>query len=1027
MVAGILLACCVCAFALDPSLDLSQYAHTAWKVRDGFTKSGIETIAQTPDGYLWLGTELGLYRFDGVRAIPWPPLDQRLPSNAITSLLASRDGTLWIGTRKGLCSWKDGKLTQYPELAGAMVLPALEDRTGKVWFGTVEPNGRLCAITGGKAKCHVGTFGTGVGAIYEDHKGNLWVESTTGLWRWAPGPPQQYPFPRGEVEIDSLIEDESGVLLLAANDGLKQLKAGKIETYPLPGITGQFRPNRFLRSSDGSLWIGSQQGLLHLHQGRVDIFKALDGLSGDFIGWIFEDREGNLWVGTLNGLDRFREVVVPTISPNQGLSSSADWAVQATPDGSIWIGTADGLNRWKTGYVTVYRSRKTLSSNRTDERELGTMRYVTEIANSGLAGGLRSLGVDDSGQLWASVSDGVFQFEGGRFIKVPGVPGGNTLSIAGDSLGKVWILNSDAGLFLRTPKGAVQQIPWSRFQQKLPQTMLPDPQLGGLWLGFFEGGIAYLQDGEVRASYNHSNGLGNGRVTHFRFSPDGALWAATEGGLSRIKDGHIATLANTNGLPCDTVHWSMEDDDHDVWLYMPCGLVRLERSELDAWVTDPKHVLRTAIFDSFDGVRSIGDGAGYGPRVTKSPDGRIWFTPRDGVSVINPRHLPVNKLPPPVHIEQVTADRRTYDATNGLRLPPRVRDLAIDYTALSLVAPEKVHFRFKLEGQDKDWREVVNDRQVQYSNLPPKHYRFRVIASNNSGVWNETGDTLEFVIPPAWYQTNWFRALCVAAFLGLLWAAYQLRMRQLRYQFEMTLDARVSERTRIARDLHDTLLQSFQALLPLFQAAIYKLPEGAVDSRKTLEAAVDQASQAIGEGRDAVQGLRMSTVEKNDLAVAIRTVGEELAAAENEQTSTPFEVLVEGTPRTLHPILRDEVYRLAVEAMRNAFRHAAAHSVEVELRYDAKCFRMRVRDDGKGIRPELLRGEGREGHYGLAGMRERAKLVGGKLTIWTEVDSGTEIDLVIPASRAYEKSTRRFFFGERSATETNVKETIERE
>lgn len=337
-------------------------------------------------------------------------------------------------------------------------------------------------------------------------------------------------------------------------------------------------------------------------------------------------------------------------------------------------------------------------------------------------------------------------------------------------------------------------------------------------------------------------------------------------------------------------------------------------------------------------------------------------------------------------------------------------------------------FRYRLDGYDRDWHDAGTRRQAFYTDLSPGKYSFRVIAANSDGVWDHTPAQFDFSVTPAYYQTNWFRALCAAAFLALLWAAYQLRMRQLAYQFNMRLEERVSERTRIARDLHDTLLQSFQGLLPRFQAAIYKLPDSPVDARETLEAAVDQASQAITEGRDAVQGLRMSTVEKNDLAVAIRTIGEELASAEAKESAPKFEVVVEGTPRGLHPILRDEVYRLAAEALRNAFRHAAARAVEVEIRYDEKSFRLRVRDDGKGIGTEVLRGDGREGHYGLHGMRERAKLVGGKLTIWSEVDGGTEIELIIPASRAYVKSTRRFwYFGKRSATDIDVKETIERE
>ncbi|MGB7862183.1 MAG: ATP-binding protein, partial [Candidatus Sulfotelmatobacter sp.] len=337
-------------------------------------------------------------------------------------------------------------------------------------------------------------------------------------------------------------------------------------------------------------------------------------------------------------------------------------------------------------------------------------------------------------------------------------------------------------------------------------------------------------------------------------------------------------------------------------------------------------------------------------------------------------------------------------------------------------------FRYKLEGQEKDWREVVNDREVQYTNLPPKRYRFRVLACNNSGVWNEEGAALDFVIPPAWYQTNWFRAACGALFLAIIWGIHELRVRQLAHEFNMGLEQRVAERTRVARDLHDTLLQSFQALLPSLQAGINMLASRPADARKVLEATADHASQAIAEGRDAVQGLRMSTVEKNDLAVAIRTVGEELASAASTQPSPNFNVVVEGASRNLHAILRDEVYRLAVEALRNAFRHAAAQNVEVEIRYDEKYFRLRVRDDGKGIPSDVLSGDGREGHYGLPGMRERAKLVGGKLAIWTELDGGTEIELNIPGARAYVKSTRTFWhFGKRSATGTDEKEPIERE
>ena len=1023
MALGILLACCACASALDPSLDISQYAHTAWKVRDGFFKSGITSIAQTPDGYLWLGTEFGLLRFDGVRAVPWQPPGEQPPDNFVRSLLVSRDGTLWIATDGGLASWKEGKLVHYPQLR-APVHALFEDRSGAIWLAKREDHGpSICAIINGIVQCYgdAAAFGQEAFTFYEDKAGSLWVGASTGLLRWKPGPPKFYLM--GDTAL-ALIEDDNGALLIGTRGGVKQLVNGEIRPYSLPGVKQQFAVKTLFRDRNGSLWSGTaDRGLLHVHDTRTDVFALSDGLSGDYILSIFADRENNIWVSTLDGLDRFRDFAIPTISVKQGLSNAFVTSVLAANDGSIWLATVNGLNRWKDGQITVYRKQTARVATG------GAPGSVREIVDGALPDNVfTALYQDGRGRIWISTRHGVGYFEGGRFVPVnAGLAAGDAWSITGDGTGDIWISKTD-GLFRLSGDNTVDKISWAKLgRERHAIALLPDSSQKGLWLGFFRGGIAYLEDGQVRASYTEKDGVGRGIVEQLRLDPDGALWAATQGGLSRIKDGHVSTLTSKNGLPCDTVHWSVPDDSDSVWLYMSCGLVRISRTELDAWASDPSRKIQATVFGSSDGVRTHALTAQYNPPATKSADGKLWFTTLDGVSVIDPHHLAVNKLPPPVHIEQVNADDKTYDATNGLRLPPHVRYLAIDYTALSLVAPEKVRFRYKLEGEDKDWREVVNDRHVQYTNLPPKHYRFRVLACNNSGVWNEEGAALDFVIPPAWYQTNWFRAACVAAFFAMLWGIYELRVRQLAHEFNMGLEQRVAERTRVARDLHDTLLQSFQALLPSLQAGINMLATRPADARKVLEATADHASQAIAEGRDAVQGLRISTVEKNDLAVAIRTIGEELASAASIQPSPNFNLVVEGASRSLHPILRDEVYRLVVEALRNAFRHAAAQNVEVEIRYDEKYFRLRVRDDGKGIPSDVL-SDGREGHYGLPGMRERAKLVGGKLAIWTELDGGTEIELNIPGARAYVKSTRPFWhFGKRSGKETDEKEPIERE
>ena len=982
----ILLAWCRCASALNPSLDIDQYAHTAWTARDGFFKGNINRIAQTPDGYLWLGAEFGLLRFDGVRAVPWqPPTGEHLPSSSISSLLAARDGRLWIGTREGLASWKDGKLTHYQGLAGQSINALLEDHEGTIWVGTfVAPTGRLCAIKSSATRCYGedGRFGSQVLCLYEDRRGNLWAGATSGLWRWKPGSPTRYPMP-ALPQISALTEGDNGALLFILQRELKQLVDGKTEAYPLPGTAPQFKPDRLLRDRNGGLWIGTNsQGLLHVHQGRTDVFAHPDGLSGDGIYGLLEDREGSIWVATSDGLDRFRDFSVPTISVNQGLSNATVQSVLAARDGSVWLGTLDGLNRWNDGRVTVYRK-----------------------GSGGLLGNVDSLFQDEGGRIWVSTRSGVAYLENGRFIPVSGVPGGNVLSFAGDGARNLW-MSHDQGLFHLLEGSVVEQIPWARMgRNDHASTLLPDPAHGGLWLGFFQGGVSYFKDGQVRASYAAADGLGGGAVTGLQLDRDGTLWAATEGGLSRLKNGHVATLTSKNGLPCDTVHWVMEDDDHFFWLYTTCGLVRIARPELEAWATNPKRTIYATVFDNSDGVRSHLYRGGYSPLVAKSADGRIWFKPFDGVSVIEPRHLAFNKLPPPVQVEQITADHKTYEASSNLRLPPLVRDVEIDYTALSLVAPEKNRFRIKLEGRDPDWKDVGNARKASYNDLPPRNYRFRVAASNNSGVWNEAGASFDFSIAPAYYQTSWFRASCVAAFLALLWALYRYRLHQIAQQFNARLDERVNERTRIARELHDTLLQSFQALMFHFQAVDDLLPPG--KGKEALEKVLDRADQAIVEGRNAIQNIRSSTTVTNELSHAMTALGEELAGAnDTEKGPATFRVSVEGTPRDLRPILRDDIYRIAREALRNAFRHAQASQIEADITYGESLLRLRVRDDGKGIDPKHLQ-SGRDGHWGLPGMRERAREIGAQLEMWSEAGAGTEVELRVPGSIAYETAARR--------------------
>lgn len=1022
-----MLVSCACAYSLDPSLDISQYAHTAWKIREGFATGTIHEIAQTPDGYLWLATESGLLRFDGDHTVPWqPPPGEHLPSNDIRALVAGRDGTLWLGTAKGLVSWKDDRLTRFPQLAGFDVYTLLQDHEGTIWAagvmweaGVSQP-GRLCAIKGGDVQCNGsdGTFSFGVTAAYEDSRGNLWLGAGNGLWRWQPGPPDHYDLPAAKQSSlpalvfnrNALVEGEGGNLLIAGPGGLRQLIDGEIKGYSLPAGAPQFNePGTLLRDRNGGLWIGTlDRGILHVHQGRTDVYSQSDGLTGNAVESFFEDREGNVWVSTTAGLDRFREYAIPTISVKQGLSSPFVVCVLAAKDGSVWLGTTDGLNKWKDGQVTIYRkqtattatqSRNAVIAEDLAAKHANTIQYIPLPGNY-----IDSLYQDAQGRIWVATHQGLGYFENGRFMQFSGMQITYAIPITGDRSGNIWAASTEQGLCrLRTGK-PVECIPWTKLGSRgsFSDSLVVDPIRGGLWLGFWRGGVVYFKDGEVRASFGTANGLGGGRVNALKLDADNTLWAATDGGLSRIKDGHVATLTSKNGLPCDTIHDLIDDDAKSFWLYTACGLVRVARSELDAWAGDPQAKIQAAVFDSSDGIRSHAGVYYPAPRVAKAADGKLWFLPLDGVSVVDPHRLPFNTLPPPVHVEQISADGKTYwqslsgkTSSSHPTLPPLVRDVTIDYTALSLVAPEKVRFRFKLEGQDKDWREVINERRVEYSNLPPRHYRFRVMACNNSGVWNEAGDTLDFSIAPAYWQTNWFRALSVLAFLVMLWTIYQLRVRalerrhaEIRALNEQLIKGQEAERMRIAGELHDGVLQQITSLSLRLGTVRYEVPTES-KAKATIEGLRDELIKIGTDIRQVSHELHPALLHESGLPAALSSYCEEFAKVRRLQVSCETDASI----NELSPGAALCLYRIAQEALGNAAKHSAAKKVEVRLtRSDSRVY-LSVSDDGVGCAQDQI---GKSGGLGVINMRERVLQLNGTFEFDSQPGHGATVKVSVP-------------------------------
>jgi len=799
VVLGVFVVICRSGLAVNPALEINQYAHTAWTVHDGFFNGAINGISQDHGGYLLLATELGLLRFDGVR--PPVPLtaDEQIARGDTRTVFAASDGRIWIGKASGLSSLKDGQLTNYPELAGQRVLSILEDLRGTIWVaGYAIPTGRLCAFRDGKADCAgmAGEFARGATSLYQAQDGELWAGAANGLWRWRPTPPKHYLTSGAASSIRALAPGD-GSLLIVMLDGIRQLLGGEVRPYP-PLAKYESTPLSLLEDRNGGLWVGTDgQGLLHLHQGRVDRFTRSDGLSGNTVNSIFEDREGSIWAGTDAGVDRFRDFAAASISIKQGSPSAAVNAVLAARDGSIWIGTLNGLNRWKDGELTTYK--------RPGRPPVNDEARARVIFDAGLPDdNAQALFEDEQGRIWVCSLHGAAYFESGRLTRVSTEPDGFVSTIAGDRSGNLWVSDEYKGLTHYSSTQKIEQIPWAQLgKSDYASAMVAAPSRNGVWLGFRNGGVSLFSDGRLVKSYAAGEGLGQGAVNGLTLDADGTVWASTEGGLSHIRADAVMTLTTRNGLPCNAAQWMAESQDLSVWIYTACGLVRTDRSELRAWLSNPGYVLKVMTLEGSDGIIShslttASSAIGHVPGPSVAPDGKLWFSSINGASFVDPGHLPFNKLAPPVHIERIIGD---HGVAVSRRLPARTRDLEIDYTALSLVAPEKNRFKYKLEGYDRGWVDAGNRRQAFYNNLGPRSYRFHVIASNNNGIWNETGDALEFSIEPAYYQTNWFRAACTAAFLALLWGLYQVRIQQ------------ISRQERQLRDVVETIpVATFTAL-----------------------------------------------------------------------------------------------------------------------------------------------------------------------------------------------------------------------
>lgn len=975
---------CSFVFALDRERTLTQFHHTAWTAKDG-APSQISALAQTADGYLWIGSARGLFRFDGVEFEPYvPPADVTLPTHNIIALLATPDGGLWIAFRPyGLAFLKAGQMKVFSrpeELPKSEVFGIAQDMDGRIWAATLTG----LALFDGEHWLEIGNdwnlSNQRVWSMFTERDGTFWVAMDDVL----------VFLPRGSKSFQHIGSRTTGVTQITqAKDGQLWMTGweGPVRTMPVADqkiaandTEIQVKAYKLHFARDGSLWmIGESNGIKRvrfpekLEKRRLardsielESFSARDGLTDNSAGNILEDREGNIWISSTKGLDRFsRSNLVSVSLPPTYVSLT----LLTGEGGDIWVASA---------------SRNPLL--RISGEEIIEQSQPMEVA---------SFYRDAGGTVWWGSSGGIWKQKKGRFDFFPQPIGAKDWFwevFPGDDPGGLWAGLGDFGLVHfkdgvwtnpERPKGLPQEVPSSSFKDTK----------GRIWLGYNDGSVRLI-DGKESQSFSRDDGIDIGRIKVVR-GRGAQVWFGGETGLAIFNNGRF-TKVHVAGEPFGSVSGIVETADGALWLNENHGIVFIPAGEVRQLLENPDYRVTYRLYNILDGMPG-GSQINYtNSTAVEASDGRIWFATDNGLTWIDPARIEKNNLPPPVVVKSLATEEKTYQSTEILELPKGTENVRINYTALSLSVPERVRFKYRLEGFDDDWRDAGTHREAFFTNLGPGAYRFRVIASNNDGVWNEEGAAVEFTILPMFYQTNWFLALCAAALAYAAWLGYKWRVRQVKNLLHLQFQERLAERTRIAQDLHDKLLQGFvSAKMQLF-AEVHDLPPE-TPKTKRLKGVYELLGQLIEEGRNTVKDLRASEYDElTDFEQEFLKIREEF----DINKSIDFRMVIRGTPRLLHPLIGSEMLQIGHEALINAFLHSRATAIEVEIEYGIKSLNLLVRDNGCGIDSEILR-SGRDGHWGLTGMRERAEKIRAEIKIWSRVNAGTEVVVSVPRRFAF--------------------------
>lgn len=1006
---GIFLLSCTNLAAIDPHQPVTQMHHTAWSAKEGVL-GGVLAMAQTTDGFIWLGTTSGLLRFDGSVLERYKPEAGSLPETSVSALLATPEGGLWIGyLREGASFLKHDKVTNYGRKEGmptGRLRNFARDMDGTVWAAATGGLGYFDGRQWHSAGKNWGPAGLpfdSPSSVAVDKQGALWASAakegvfllprgTREFQQVAPGPVPGY--------LPSFTEPREGEMWLWTPDALSLLQLPPSE--PAEGSASRGIANSagmLLVDRDGGGWMMTRSqgiwrvpaaeqlhGRISSNDPSIEKFSEREGLTNSTVYCVMEDREGDIWVGTLGGLDRFRPQNVVWTE----LQSVATRRMQlvAGGRGEVWASSPQGLRDARSRQAVPGSPAEIQFSFKDPD---GAIWFWSEH--------------DNAGALW--------RWTGGQFLKVE-LPFGVTTprnpledswvplqgpvrALTRDGSGDLWISIRGRGVS-RLHNGAWERMQILKGERYTTAYGAIRDQQGRVWLAYPERRKIGLWDHGAVRSFSEETGLTIGPVTQMAYAGE-QVWAGGESGLAIYKEGRFHTVEPAEGAGFGMITGIAGTSESGLWLSTAAEIVHIPKNEVSLVVRDSRHKVQYEAFDP------ISDSAERPLETSDNPavmgtDGILWFATPRGVIRLDPAHLHRNPVPPLVAIRNANANGKSYSVSAPMTFPPYTTSLRIGYSVLSLSVPERARSRYRLLQFEKEWHEEGSRVDARYENLEPGQYTFQVIARNNDGVWNDAGASLNFTIQPAFYQTVWFQLFYVLVGAMVLWAIYRLRLRQIAAAMGARFDERLDERMRIARDFHDTLLQTVQGSKMVADDALAEDTD-LVQMKRSMVLLAGWLGQAIHEGREALSSLRSSTTEDNDLAAALRRAGDDSCSLRPIE----FELSVDGYSKRMHPIARDEVYRIGYEAIRNACNHSGATRLAVKISYLHDLV-LQVRDNGKGFESSAVNTDTGRGHFGLIGMYERAARIRGKLTISSSPGGGTQVELLVPRSVVFQGQER---------------------